>query len=156
LTGLAGWALLKSASAAATGGLVVTDFGGASQVVGLAIQADGNIVAAGTAFQPGGVDFALARYIGVLPSQPIDAIISNVQALVASGVLNNGEGNALLVKLQHAIQHLDSGNATTAANDLQSFVNEVTDYIAQDLLTGAEGQPLIDEADSIIAQFTKK
>src|SRR5262249_34235063 len=76
------------------GGQVIPEFGGISQAVGVAIQADGNIVAAGTTSQPGtGFDFALARYIGVSPSQPIETIIANVQALVSSGVLNNGQGN---------------------------------------------------------------
>src|SRR5262249_2330299 len=52
-------------------GLVLTNFGGGglgSQAIGVAIQADGNIVAAGTAFQTTSFDFALARYIGVGPT----------------------------------------------------------------------------------------
>jgi uncharacterized delta-60 repeat protein len=140
-------------------GLVITDFGGGfpgSQALGVAIQADGNIVAAGTAFQNGHFDFAIARYIGVSPSQAIDAIISNVQGLVTSGVLNNGQGDALLIKLQHAIQHLDDGATATAVNDLQAFVNEVNDFVTQNVLTSALGQPLIDEADALIVLFGKK
>src|SRR5262249_45829687 len=58
-------------------GLAVTDFGGISQAVGVAIQADGNIFAAGTASETGtGFDFALARYIGTSTSQSIVPIIT--------------------------------------------------------------------------------
>ena len=112
---------------------------------------------AGTAYQPGtGFDFAVARYIGVGPSQAINPIIANVQALVSGGVLNNGQGNALLVKLQHAIQHLDSGQTTTAVNDLQAFINEVNDFVNYGILTGTQGKLLIDEANAAIALFTQK
>src|SRR5262249_58154238 len=114
-------------------------------------------VAGGTAFQIGtGYDFALARYMGVAPSQPIQAIIVNVQALVDSGVLNNGQGNSLLVKLQHSMQHLDDGLVKNAINDLQAFVNEVTDYITEDVFTVAQGQPLIDAATAEILLLQKK
>lgn len=136
------------------GGLVVTDFGGISQAIGVAIDADGNIVAAGTAFQNGGFEFAVARYLGVSPSTSINqiyAIISNVQTLAATGVLTNGQGNALQGKLQDAIEYLADGLTTKAVNELQAFVNEVTDFISKHVLTSAQGQLLIDEADAVIA-----
>jgi uncharacterized delta-60 repeat protein len=138
------------------GGLVITDFGGISQAIGVAIQPDGNIVAAGTAVQGFNFDFAVARYIGGSPSNPIDALIANVQALATEGVLNNGQDNALLVKLQDAVEHLSDGATNNAVNDLQAFVNEVEDFIAQGLLTSAQGQPLIDEADALIGLLGKK
>jgi hypothetical protein len=83
-------------------------------------------------------------------------MIANVQALVSSGVLNNGQGNALLVKLQHTAQDLDSGQVTAGVNDLQAFVNEVNDFVSEGLLTGAKGQLLIDEANAVIALFKQK
>jgi uncharacterized delta-60 repeat protein len=146
------------------GGLVLTDFGNGggvgSQAVGVAIQTDGNIVAAGTSFQNGpGFEFALARYIGVSPTTPTDAIVgllTRVEGLVTTGVLTNGQGNALEAKLQQAIEHLADGATATAANDLQAFVNEVNDFIGQDVLSSAVGQPLIDDANLIIALLTKK
>jgi len=117
----------------------------------VALQADGNIVAAGPAFQSGtGYDFAVARYIGASTSQAILPVIGNVQALVSSGVLNNGQGNALLVKLQHAIQHADSSQQTAAVNDLQAFLNAVTDFVSQGILTSTQGGLLIDEANAVI------
>lgn len=48
-----------------TGGRVTTDFGGGDRGEGMAMQADGRIVVAGTSHrQPRNVDFALARYLG--------------------------------------------------------------------------------------------
>jgi hypothetical protein len=89
-------------------------------------------------------------------SQVVEPIIANVQSLVANGVLNNGQGNSLEVKLQNTIQDLDSGQTTNAVNELRAFVNEVTDFVSQNVLTSAQGQPLIDEADALIVLFTKK
>ncbi|MEV7691668.1 calcium-binding protein [Streptomyces bungoensis] len=45
-----------------TGGKVTTDFGVTDEIEGVALQADGKIVAAGWSGGPGGYDFALARY----------------------------------------------------------------------------------------------
>jgi uncharacterized delta-60 repeat protein len=45
-----------------SGGKVLTDFGGTDSASGVAIQADGRIVAAGSTFDGSGETFALARY----------------------------------------------------------------------------------------------
>ncbi|MBW3540365.1 MAG: hypothetical protein KY476_08850 [Planctomycetes bacterium] len=136
-------------------GKVTTDFGSfAAQASGVAIQPDGKIVVAGSSGQPGtGLDFALARYIGVARQDSIPPIIADVQALVAGGVLNHGQGNALLVKVQAAIQQLDNDNEAPAINQLQAFINQVNDFIGSGILTAAQGQPLIDAAQAVIDQL---
>lgn len=136
-------------------GKVTTDFGFGEAAYGLAIQADGKIVAAGLTYQEAtGYDFALARYLGVTsPQTQIEHLISDVHALVAAGVLNNGQGSALLVKLEHAIQRLDTDNVTAAVNSLQAFINQVNDFIGSGILTAAQGQPLIDAAQAVIDQL---
>lgn len=45
-----------------TGGKVLTDFGGQDMAYGMAVQADGKVVAAGFENAGGNYDFALARY----------------------------------------------------------------------------------------------
>lgn len=105
---------------------------------------------------PAGQSLANNKDLVIATLQPIPALISNVQALVTSGVLNNGQGNALLVKLEHSMQHLDSGRVTPAVNGLGAFVNQVNAFISADVLTSAEGQPLIDAANALIALLTKK
>jgi len=120
---------------------------------GVAIQADGKILLARETQGTYEGDFALARYNGVSPVQLIDTLVSNVQALVDNGVLNNGQVNALLIKLQDAIEHISDGQPNTAMNDLQAFINEVNDYIGENILTSAEGQQLISEANTEISQL---
>jgi hypothetical protein len=41
----------------------------------------------------------------------------------------------------------------TAGDDLQAFINEVNDYIGENILSSAEGQQLISEANTEIAQL---
>ena len=92
------------------------------------------------------------------PSTPQEQIafflIDPVNALVAAGVLNQGQGSGLLRKLDAAGQALDRGNATAAINQLQAFINQVEAFINAGTLSPAEGQPLIDAAQAIIDALT--
>ena len=72
-------------------------------------------------------------------------------ALVTAGNLNQGQGNALIAKLEAAIQQLDRGNTQTAINQLQCFVNQMSAFIRAGTVPPAQGQPLIDAAQQIIA-----
>ncbi len=140
------------------GGKLTTDFATPDdRASDVAIQADGKIIVVGTSnfLSNSGPfsDFALARYAAVSPQGQIEPIIDKVQALVAGGVLNHGQGKALLVKLQAAIQQLDSGNITAAKQLLQAFVDHVGAFITAGILMPAQGQPLIDDANAIIAQL---
>jgi len=85
------------------------------------------------------------------PQQAIEVIGDDVQGLVDTGALNQGQGNALMNKLDQAINKLDQGKITQAINHLQAFINQVNDFINTGVLTPAEGQPLIDAANRIIA-----
>ena len=49
------------------------------------------------------------------------------------------------------IQQLNQGNVATAINQLQAFVNHVQGFLNAGVLTVAQGQPLIDAANNIIA-----
>jgi hypothetical protein len=83
-------------------------------------------------------------------------LIDQVQALIDAGTLNQGQGNGLIAKLEAAIQQLDKSNTTVAINQLQSFINQVYDFIGSTppLLTQTEGQALIDAANAIIAALS--
>ena len=61
--------------------------------------------------------------------------------------------NALIAKLGKVIKQLEKGNTHTAINELQAFINQVNDFMnsTPPILTPAEGQPLIDAANAIIA-----
>jgi len=76
--------------------------------------------------------------------------ISDVEALVDDGVLNNGNGNALTSKLDNAISKLDNGQTNAAINKLNSFINQVNAFVNSGKLTSQQGQDLIDAVQTII------
>src|SRR5690606_21416923 len=80
-------------------------------------------------------------------------VIEDVQALVDDGTLNSGQGNALITKLQHAIERLNAGNETAAMNQLNAFVNQVHDFVAIGVLTEAQAMPLLEQVASILWQI---
>ena len=81
----------------------------------------------------------------------ITDLIEAVQALQAAGVLNGGNTNALVTKLEGAIAQIDKGNVGPAVDKIEAFVNQVQAFIQSGKLTPAQGQPLIDGANGIIA-----
>ena len=82
--------------------------------------------------------------------QAIQGIIGSVGNLVITGVLNGGQGNALTVKLQAAIDDLNAGNIIDAIRELRAFINQVNSFVADGVLSPAQGQPLIDAAQAVI------
>jgi len=87
------------------------------------------------------------------PQEMMRSLIEEIEALVAAGSLNAGQGNGLIVKLETAIKNLDKGKADTALNTLNAFVNQVLDFIAEGVLSPEEGQALIDAANAISRQI---
>jgi hypothetical protein len=87
------------------------------------------------------------------PQQATQNLIDQVQALVDVSTLNQGQGNALIAKLDGVIKQLEKGNTQTALNELQAFISQVNDFMnsTPPILLPAEGQPLIDAANAIIA-----
>jgi hypothetical protein len=82
------------------------------------------------------------------PQGATQRISDNVTALVNQGVLNQGQGNALLVKLQAAIESLNKGTTNAACGQLQAFISQVETSIGGPL-TPAQGQQLIDAATTV-------
>lgn len=81
---------------------------------------------------------------GVATTSAADAlamIISDVQAFVTAGTLNQGQGNALISKLEAAIAKLAEGKPQTAINQLQAFINAVQADTNGHKLTTAQAQP---------------
>ncbi|MCG3155068.1 MAG: hypothetical protein DKINENOH_01670 [bacterium] len=137
-------------------GLLTTTLGSEAGAKAVALQDDGRMVVAGiaSAGSATGHDFALVRYLMIAtPQEEIQALMEQVQDLIASGVLNGGQGNALLTKLRAALQQLDKDdvNAKTAINQLEAFINQVDGFIRSGTLLPEEGQPLITAAENAIA-----
>jgi hypothetical protein len=86
------------------------------------------------------------------PAQAIPNIITAINNLKAAGVLNGGQANSLIVKLNHAIDSLTTKpDQPTACNQLQAFVNEVNAYVTSGKLTPAQADTLLGGPLGILA-----
>jgi hypothetical protein len=100
----------------------------------------------------GGSRSASLSLIVLTPAEAIPNVITTTQGLQAAGVLNGGQANSLIVKLNHAIDSLTSKpDQPTACNQLQSFVNEVNDYVSTGILTPAQAGTLLGGPLGILA-----
>ncbi len=81
-------------------------------------------------------------------------LIDPVDALVAEHYLNQGEGSALIAKLEAAVNQLDRDNVTAALNQLQAFINQVNALVQSGRLTAEQGAALIGAAQAVIDQLT--
>lgn len=81
----------------------------------------------------------------------IEEVIDIVQSLANSGgPLSTAHVNALIVKLQGAIDKLEQGKEGAAINKLQAFVNQVKAFMNSRILDQTTGQSLIDDVQYII------
>ncbi|HEX6901504.1 MAG TPA: pullulanase-type alpha-1,6-glucosidase [Thermoanaerobaculia bacterium] len=83
----------------------------------------------------------------------IELLIADVDALLAAGDISHGHANALKAKLRAALKQAERGNLNTAANQLQAFVNQVSDLQEDGLLPQDDAQALIDNANVAIDQI---
>jgi len=86
------------------------------------------------------------------PQEIIMQIEADVQDLVDLGLINSGQSNSLISKLQGAISKLEQNPPQTnvAINKLNAFKNEVNAYINSGSLSPSEGQALIDKTNFVI------
>lgn len=77
-------------------------------------------------------------------------LIDDIQKLVDDGVLNNGQGNALISKLENVLAKLAMGHTGAAANQLGAFINQVEDYVDEGILTPEQGSQLIQAAALLV------
>ncbi len=115
------------------GGKVTTDFGSFDQARGVAIQHDGNIVAAGLTFMPG-VDFAVARYRPNGSADPGFDADGKVTTDFAGG-----DDEALGVRIQHDGKIVTAGVATVAGQ-LDFGVTRYNGNGSTDLGFGGDGK----------------
>jgi hypothetical protein len=87
------------------------------------------------------------------PAAKIAALSDAVQALVTSGALLPAQGNSVQTKLSAANDLVARGNTQGAIGKLDDFVKQVSSLIKTGKLTSAQGQPLIDAAQAVIAQL---
>ena len=80
----------------------------------------------------------------------LESLFARVEELSASGVLNKGQANSLIKKLESAEKAIEKGQKS-ASNKVGAFINEVEAFVNSGRLTPDQGQPMIDAANAIIA-----
>ena len=119
----------------------------AGDFFGISVSISGDRAIVGADREDTGGFFAGAAYVVDLRFALIAGKIKN---FVASGTLNQGQGNSLIAILEAASQQLSLGHTTQSIRQLGAFINLVNQYINAGILSLAEGQPLIDLAQAII------
>jgi pullulanase-type alpha-1,6-glucosidase len=84
------------------------------------------------------------------PADQVALLERDVQALIDTGVLNGGQGHALLVKLQTAERHLRHGAENAARGELRAFLQQVEAFEHARILTDDQADPLESEARAIL------
>jgi len=118
------------------------------------INNSGQIVGVGERTSSPGIDHGFALGVTITPVQLAENLIATVQGLEASGALNGGNANALVTKVEGAIQKIEAGQVATAVNKLEAFINQVEAFVQSGKLTAAQGQSLIAAAEGIITDLT--
>ena len=77
----------------------------------------------------------------------IDALIAQVNDLEAAGALGPGPAQALRNKLENALEHLEVGRSCAAVASLSAFREQVSEFLANAMLTEGEAGPLLDGVD---------
>ena len=86
----------------------------------------------------------------ITPVQMIDNIIAKVEELEDAGVLNKGQANALIKKLEAAQESINKGNYNAAINQLNAFINQVSAFMNAGILTVEQGNELMTDAQAVI------
>lgn len=85
------------------------------------------------------------------PEEQIAEVEADIDDLVESGELKKGQANGLLKPLQNALRSLDKGKTEAACNQLQDFLDEVNQKVADGALDPDSGADLIAAAEAIRA-----
>jgi hypothetical protein len=78
-------------------------------------------------------------------------LTQEVTGLVNSGVLTAGVGNALISKLDAALQSINNGHTNAGDNQVSAFIHQINALVNSGTLTDDQAESLIAAADQIIA-----
>ena len=97
---------------------------------------------------PVGINPAFIAF-GTQGQDPIDSLIAQVEALSTAGTLTENQGAGLINKLEEVRAKRDSGQSSSACNQLNAFINQVNSLIKNHSLTQAQGQVLIEAVNTL-------
>lgn len=76
------------------------------------------------------------------------SLIEDIESLVEEGLLNKGQANALIVKIENSIKSIEKGNTNAAENQLTAFISQSEDFVENEILTEEQGESLINAAET--------
>jgi hypothetical protein len=88
------------------------------------------------------------------PIQISILLTNNVNEMVDGGILNPGQGLSLTTKLELAVLKIIKGKIDVGCNLIQSFINQVYDFINNGIISQEKGESLITLANQIISQLS--
>ena len=89
--------------------------------------------------------------VGFTPADDIgEDAVEDIDDLVPA-VINEGQANALETKIENAMEKAAKGQYAAAINQMQSFIGQLNGMVADGILTPAQAEPFIDQAESLIA-----
>jgi FIMAH domain len=91
--------------------------------------------------------------VATTPLGAIQLIIARVNALLSQGVLNQGQANSLLRKLNNALRMINGGKINGAIGNLKGFIGEAAGLYNSGVLTEDEYTGLIGAANQVIEQI---
>lgn len=100
-----------------------------------------------------GKDGTILMTESLTPEEMLLNIIDEIDELVNVGVLNKGQGNSFISKLQNAIISINKGNIKAAINKIEAFINQVNAYINAEILTEEQAQSLITAAEEVVTKL---
>jgi uncharacterized protein (TIGR02145 family) len=78
-------------------------------------------------------------------------MVGTIETMTSEGLLNKGNANSLMAKIENAIKSIDKGNTNAFKGQLNAFINEIEAFIKRDSLTMVEqGIILIKRANNAI------
>jgi polar amino acid transport system substrate-binding protein len=86
------------------------------------------------------------------PAQRLALLEHHITRLVTNGVLNDGQGNALAVKLQGAVEKRAGDGTEPTVNKLAAFINQVEAFRNAGILSEAQSASLLEIARDLIAR----
>ena len=81
---------------------------------------------------------------------PIPDIKLVMEEVADIETINDGQANALLSKLQNAINKIESNQINGAIGSLKAFINQITVFINSGKISPEVGNPLIEAVNNII------
>lgn len=87
------------------------------------------------------------------PASLLAGLIARVRELEAGGALSNGEANALIAKLQAAVEQVERGNRGAASNQISAFINQVDALESSRRLSQTNAQDLRNRAQRVLERL---